>query len=161
MNKGKTIAAGVAAVMAAGALAVPLIAEFEGFAPVGYPDPALGVKLPTACYGATAGIVIGKRYTEQECANMLAADAVAHGLQIAPCLPAELPIETRAAFTSFGFNVGTTAFCRSTLAAKARAGDLAGACAELARWVNAAGKPMAGLIRRRQAERKLCMEGLS
>lgn len=160
MSKGKSIAAGVAAVMAAGALAVPLIAEFEGFVPVGYPDPALGVKLPTACYGATAGIVIGKRYSEQECANMLAADAVSHGLQIAPCLPPELPIQTRAAFTSFGFNVGTSAFCKSTLASKARAGDLAGACAELAKWVSAGGKPMAGLIRRRQAERKLCLEGL-
>lgn len=160
MSKGKSIAAGVAAVMAAGALAVPMIAEFEGFVPVGYPDPALGVKLPTACYGATTGIVIGKRYTEQECANMLAADAVSHGLQIAPCLPPELPIQTRAAFISFGFNVGTSAFCKSTLAAKARAGDLAGACAELARWTRAGGREMAGLIRRRQAERKLCMEGL-
>lgn len=160
MSKAKTIAAGVAAVMAAGALAVPMIAEFEGFVPVGYPDPALGVKLPTACYGATAGVVIGRRYTEQQCANMLAADAVKHGLEIAPCLPAEMPIETRAAFTSFGFNVGTAAFCGSTLARKARAGDLPGACAELARWVNAGGKPMAGLIRRRNAERKLCMEGL-
>jgi lysozyme len=161
MSKAKTIAAGVAGVLAAGALAVPMIAEFEGFVPVGYPDPALGVKLPTACYGATAGIVIGKRYSEQECANMLAADALRHGLEIAPCLPAELPIETRAAFTSFGFNVGTTKFCASSLSRKARAGDLPGACAELAKWVYGGGKPMAGLIRRRQAERKLCMEGLS
>ncbi len=160
MSKGKSIAAGVAAVMAAGALAVPLIADFEGFVPVGYPDPALGVKLPTACYGATAGIVIGRRYTEQECANMLAADAVKHGLEIAPCLPADLPIETRAAFTSFGFNVGTGAFCKSTLSRKALAGDLRGACAELSRWTKAGGREMAGLVRRRAAERTLCERGL-
>lgn len=151
----------VAGVLAAAAAAVPLLSEFEGYVPVGYPDPALGVKLPTACYGATKNIVIGKRYTDEQCAAMLAEDAVRHGLEIAPCLPADLPIETRAAFTSFGFNVGANALCKSTLAVKARAGDLKGACAELSRWTKAGGKELPGLVRRRKAERDLCEQGLT
>ena len=151
----------VAAVLGAAALSIGTIATFEGYVPIGYPDPGpLGVKLPTACYGSTTGIIIGKRYSDQECAERLAADAVKHGLQISPCLPDNLPIETRAAFTSFGFNVGTGAFCRSTLSRKALAGDLAGACAELSRWTHSAGREMAGLIRRRKAERALCESGL-
>lgn len=154
------VAKGVAAVLAAAALAVPVIAEFEGYVPVGYPDPALGVKLPTACYGSTKGIVLGRRYTETECANLLAADVVAHGVDISPCLPVDLPIETRAAFTSFGFNVGASKFCASTLSRKARAGDLRGACGELSKWVFAGGVRLKGLERRRAAERELCLRGL-
>lgn len=151
----------VAGVLAAAALAVPTIALFEGKVNVGYPDPGpLGVTLPTACYGSTKGIVLGRRYTDEQCAEMLAADAVKHGLEISPCLPETLPIETHAAFVSFGFNVGTGAFCKSTLSRKARAGDLWGACAELSKWTMSSGRVMRGLVRRRAAERELCEKGL-
>ncbi|ODT86702.1 lysozyme [Phenylobacterium sp. SCN 70-31] len=151
----------LAGVLAASSVAVGTIAAFEGYVPVGYPDPALGVNLPTACYGSTRGVVLGKRYTEQECVGMLADDVVKHGLDIAPCLPETLPLETHAAFVSFGFNVGATKFCASTLSRKARSGDLPGACAELSKWVYAGGQKMRGLVNRRAAERKLCMEGLA
>lgn len=151
----------VAAVLAAAALAVPGIAIHEGYVPVGYPDPGVGVALPTACYGHTGpGVVIGQRYSEEQCASWLAQDAVAHGLDIAACLPEELPTQTRAAFTSFGFNVGSAKFCASTLARKARAGDLRGACDELRRWTFAGGRQLPGLIRRRERERALCLSGL-
>jgi lysozyme len=104
--------------------------------------------------------VIGKTYDDQKCAELLAQDAVKHGLDIAKCLPDELPTETRAAFISFGFNVGSAKFCASTLAAKARAGDLRGACAELSRWTTAGGKTLPGLVKRRATERALCERGL-
>lgn len=151
----------VAAVLAAAAVAVPTIAVYEGKVNFGYADPGpRGVTLPTACYGSTKGIVLGKRYTDQECAEKLAADAVTHGLDIAPCLPEALPVKTRAAFISFGFNVGTAAFCKSTLSKKALAGDLRGACAELSKWDRSGGVVMKGLTRRRVAERALCEDGL-
>lgn len=149
----------VAAVLAAAAVAVPTIAVWEGSKNVGYADRLAG-NLPTACFGATKGIVVGKRYTDDECMAMLAQDAVSHGLEISRCLPDELPVRTRAAFTSFAYNVGTGAFCRSTLSRKARAGDLQGACRELDKWVYAGGKRVQGLANRRQAERKLCESGL-
>lgn len=151
----------LSATLAAAAVVVGSIASFEGYIPVGYPDPALGVRLPTACYGSTTGVVLGRRYTEDECNSMLAQDVVKHGLDIAPCLPAELPVETRAAFISFGFNVGAAKFCASTLSRKARAGDLMGACAELSRWTKAGGRELPGLVRRRAAERAMCERGLA
>lgn len=160
MSRVKTISAA----LAAASVAVGTIATFEGYVPTGYPDPALGVSLPTACWGSTKGVVIGRRYSEQECMAMLADDVVKHGLDIAPCLPEGLPLETHAAFVSFGFNVGTGAFCKSTLSRKAKAGDLAGACAELSKWnkarVNGTLTVMRGLDRRRKAERELCEKGL-
>lgn len=159
MSKGRAIAASVAAILAATAVAVPTIAEFEGFVPVGYSDP---IGKTTSCLGHTGpDAVLGRRYSDQECAAQLTADAVKHGLDIAPCLPAELPVETRAAFISFGFNVGAAKFCGSTLSRKARAGDLRGACAELSRWTRAGGKELPGLVKRRKAERQLCEEGLA
>lgn len=151
----------VATALAAASIAIGTIATHEGYVPVGYPDPGVGVKLPSACYGHTGGVVIGKRYTEAQCTDWLAADAVAHGLQIGPCLPDELPVKTRAAFISFAFNVGGPRFCGSTLARKAKAGLTKEACDELPKWIYAGGKVLPGLVRRRAAERSLCLEGLS
>lgn len=157
---GARLAARVAAVLGAAGLAAPLIAEFEGYEPVGYADPAPG-RFETVCFGHLQAGVLGKRFDEAACLRLLAEDAAAHGLEVDRCLgDAALPAETRAAFTSFAFNVGGAKFCGSTLAAKARGGDLAGACAELSRWTYAGGKPLPGLVRRRAAERALCEKGL-
>lgn len=149
--------------MGAGALAITAtIAVFEGKVNVGYADPGpRGVTLPTACYGSTKGIVLGKRYTDDECAAMLADDVLKHGLEIAPCLPDTLPTETRAAFTSAAFNLGARTFCSSSMSRKALAGDLPGACAALDLYVFASGRRMPGLVRRRAAERALCLKGLT
>ena len=138
-------------------MAVPLIASWEGLEHIGYVD-LVGVK--TACWGSTRNVIVGKRYAEQECLERLATDTVEHGIKIEACIAVPLPAETRAAFISFAFNVGVTAFCGSTLVKKANAGDLPGACVELDRWVMAGGKRVKGLINRRAAERAMCERGL-
>ena len=61
------------------------------------------------------------------------------------------------AFVSFAYNVGSGAFCSSTLVRKLNAGDYEGACNELPRWVYAGGRKLQGLVNRREAERKLCL----
>lgn len=154
--KGSTLAA----VLAACAIASPFVIASEGWVNKAYPDPARGWSLPTACVGSTRGIEKGRTYSDAECEAKLGADLLEHGLDIAPCLPAELPAQTRAAFISFGFNVGAKALCTSTLSRKALAGDLPGACAELDRWVYANGKKYPGLVTRRREERALCEAGL-
>lgn len=148
----------VAAVLSAAALAVPVIATHEGWIKVGYRDP---VGIPTACYGHTGGIQLGRAYTDAECGQFLAEDALKHGMDIARCLPDDVPAQTRAAFTSFAFNVGAPKFCASTMATKARAHDFRGACAELSKWIYAGGKVLPGLVKRRAAERAYCESGLT
>ena len=59
------------------------------------------------------------------------------------------------AMASLAFNIGVTAFANSTLARKHRAGDRAGAAEEFLRWNRAGGRPLAGLTRRRRAERRM------
>jgi lysozyme len=67
------------------------------------------------------------------------------------------------AFVKFSYNVGSGAFCNSTMVRLLNAGDYAGACAQFDRWTMFQGKDCRvrangcyGLVVRRQAERALC-----
>jgi len=59
------------------------------------------------------------------------------------------------AVVSFSFNVGLDQFADSTLLKKLNAGDYAGAANEFQRWNKGGGKVLPGLVKRREAERKL------
>jgi len=59
----------------------------------------------------------------------------------------------------FAYNIGSDALCKSTLMRKLNAGDYAGACNEMTKWVYAGGRKVQGLVNRREAERKLCLGG--
>ncbi len=135
------------------ALAIPLVAHFEGYVPWVYRDP---IGRLAACYGHDdQAMTPGKRFTAAECKAMLDEDLLKHAEAI-DCIKRPLTDGQKAAFLSFAFNVGNKAFCGSTLVRKANAGDMAGACAELSRWTLAGGKELPGLVRRRAAERAVC-----
>lgn len=155
---GAVAAKRVAAVLAAAAVASPLVVEFEGWVLRGYRDP---VGIVTACAGDTNNVTLGKAYTEDECQRRLALVLVDHGLDIAPCINAQLPVEIHAAALSFAYNVGASKACASTMFRKLNARDFRGACAEFSRWTYAGGRQLPGLVRRRAAERALCESGLN
>lgn len=146
-----------AAILAACAVCAPLVQEFEGRVLKPYLDP---VGILTVCDGETSGIIPGKVYTPAECDAMLAKSLVVHGSGIADCIRVDIPLYTRGAFTSFGYNVGVSAFCNSTANKKLNAGDTAGACAELSKWIYAKGRVLPGLVKRRAKERAMCEKGL-
>jgi len=135
---------------------VALVSYFEGRELIGYFDP---VGIPTVCYGHTATAVVGQQRTSEECEQLLAQDLGFALAAVDKQLPS-LPPLTRAALGSFVFNVGAGNFNSSTLLRKAKSGDLVGACSELPRWVYAGGRQLTGLVRRRAAERELCLRGL-
>ena len=138
----------------AAALAVPLVMQWEGYVPWVHRDP---IGRLAVCYGHDdQTLTPGKRYTAQQCQDMLAEDLAAHA-QALDCIKVPLTDGQKAAFVSFAFNVGNQAFCRSTLARKANQGDMRGACAELSRWTLAGGKELPGLVRRRAAEQAMCL----
>lgn len=143
----------------AGALtiAVPLVGYFEGRNLLAYLDP---VGIPTICDGITHGVELGQTATDAECDSLLAAELGAAITSVDHLSKQPQPDTRRAALGSFVFNVGAGAFAGSTLLRKLNAGDIAGACAELSRWVYAKGRTLAGLIKRRAAERQLCEVGL-
>ena len=137
----------------AAALAVPLVMQWEGYVPWVHRDP---IGRLAVCYGHDdQSLTPGKRYTAQQCQDMLAEDLAAHA-QALDCIKVPLTDGQKAAFVSFAFNVGERQFCASTLARRVNAGELPDACAELSRWVFAGGKQLPGLVKRRAAERALC-----
>lgn len=150
MNKGK-IAGGVIAA------AIGLVAAWEGRSLVAYADP---VGVPTICEGYTHGVKLGDVATPAQC-DALTEQEVRKALAVVDgSMPGQLPDGVRVALASFVYNVGSGAYGGSTLLRKLRAGDLAGACNQLPRWVYAGSKKLRGLERRREAERKICLSGL-
>lgn len=140
------------------ALAVPLVMLYEGTVLQSYRDP---INKITACVGHTGPeLRMGQRYTRQQCEDMLYGDLLKH-TDALDCIKPPMTDGQKAAFLSFAFNVGNKAFCDSTLARKANAGDMPGACAELSRWTRAGGRELPGLVKRRAAERELCERGLT
>lgn len=63
-----------------------------------------------------------------------------------------------AAYVSLAFNIGVSAFCESTVARKANAGDRSASCKAILMWVYAGGRKIQGLVNRRNAEYRLCMK---
>ena len=156
----KTITAGVASISLAGSIAIQTVGGFEGLRLYAYKDV---VGIWTACYGETKGIKPGMKFSKEECNNMLVDSLIEHEHGMRKCLanPDGLPVKTYVAGLSLTYNVGIGAFCKSTMRKKLNAGDLRGACEELMKWTKAGGRVIKGLVNRRVAERKLCLEGLS
>lgn len=112
----------------------------------------------TACDGHTGrDIVIGKRYTDKECDNLLLKDLQPAKKTVDTLVKAPIGEYQRAALYSFVFNVGSDAFSKSTLLRKLNKGDQAGACEEMRRWVYAGGMKWKGLQNRREMERSTCL----
>lgn len=138
---------------AAAALAVSLVTAWEGYKPMAYADP---IGRMAICWGHDDQTLLrGTVYTRARCEALLAEDLSKHADAL-KCIKTPLTDGQRAAFVSFAYNVGATQFCGSTLVRLANAGNLAGACAQLDRWVFAGGKRLQGLANRRAAERKAC-----
>jgi lysozyme len=116
----------------------------------------------TYCTGATEDAQWGKTYSPAECAAQLDRDLERHAAGIAKCVNMDrLTDGQRVAFVDAAFNIGVPAFCGSSMARKANVGDMRGACDALLLWNRVGGREVAGLTKRRQRERELCLKGLT
>lgn len=140
------------------ALAAAIITPWEGTKLYSYQD-AVGVW--TICAGHTGTAGPNQLATPEQCDRLLKSDMGVALAAVDRVIDTPLPDKTKAAFVSFTFNVGAGNLQSSTLARKANAGDLVGACKELSRWVYAGGQRLRGLVNRRAEERAICLEGVS
>lgn len=153
-------AAGLASIVGAAAAAALLafVPVQEGRRLATYRD--IGGVL-TYCDGATADAQAGRMYTPAECDARLDRDLERHAAGIAQCMPMDrLTDSQKVAFVDAAYNIGVAAFCASSMARRANAGDMAGACDALLSWNRVGGREVAGLAKRRQRERALCRQGL-
>ena len=142
------------------ALATPFIAKWEGVRLEAYKD-VVGVE--TICFGDTHGVQSGDTATMDECVSRLQEDVETFYADIATCITNPgIPAGVQASMLELAYNVGSPKVCRSTMMRKANAGDYAGACSELRRWVMAGGRRFPGLSNRRaDSKQSLCLRNVS
>lgn len=152
MSLKKRLAAGALSLSAAGLLA---IASYEGYRGEAYiPVPG---DVPTIGFGSTEGVKMGDTITVPRALERLSRDVGNAESAIGMCVTVPLTQGEYDAYTSFSYNVGTKAFCTSTLVRKLNSGDYEGACSELKRWVYAGGRKVDGLVTRREKEYAMCV----
>lgn len=136
--------------------ALSLIKQFEGCKLDAYPDPGSGGDPWTIGWGSTGeGIRKGLRWTQAQADQALAADVAKFASGVDQLVTSPTKAHQRGALISLSYNIGLGALKGSTLLRKHNAGDYAGAAAEFGKWNRAGGKVMAGLTRRRDAERSV------
>lgn len=130
-----------------------LITEFEGRRLKAYRD---SVDILTIGFGHTGpDVQLGQTITAERAAELLRRDVSRFEAAVKNATTVPLTQGQFDAMVSFSFNVGPGALHRSTLLRMVNAGDFAGAAKQFQRWNKAGGKVLAGLTRRRVAERAI------
>lgn len=110
----------------------------------------------TIGFGTTEGVKPGDKITPPQAVARALQDVGKFEGAVKQCVKVPLHQGEYDAYISLSYNIGSGAFCGSTLARKLNAGDYAGACAEILRWDRFKGQPLRGLTLRRQAEHRKC-----
>ena len=138
---------------------VELIKRFEGCKLNAYLDP---IGIPTIGYGSIMWpdgkrVKLGQKITLQQAEDMLKWEIDIKAKPVNSLL-AKVAVNQNQfdALISFAYNLGIGALTRSTLLKKVIANPCdASIRDEFNKWVNAGGKKLAGLVRRRKAEADL------
>lgn len=112
--------------------------------------------VPTIGFGTTEGVKMGDTITPPKALVRALQDVNKFEGALKQCVHVPLHQYEYDVYVSMSYNVGTAAFCKSTLVAKLNAEDYAGACAELSRWIYSGGRVVQGLVNRRAEERAKC-----
>lgn len=129
-----------------------LLKSFEGLRLKAYLD-AVGVW--TIGYGTTRGVRPGMQITEAEAEAFLRDDLRKFEQAVASSIQVPLDSDQFSALVSFTYNVGAGALASSTLRRVLNQSNYSAAAEEFLRWNKGGGRVLAGLTRRRRAERAL------
>ena len=133
-----------------------LIKRFEGVRLIAYDD---GVGVWTIGVGHTKGVKPGDVATAEQVDQWLREDAQEAEQAVNRLVRAPLSQAQFDALVSFVFNLGAGALERSTLLKRLNGRDYDAAANEFLRWNIAGGRVLAGLTKRRIAERMLFLTG--
>jgi lysozyme len=147
--------------------AVALAKASESLRLVAYPDQGTGAEPWTIGWGHTNGVYEGMSITVQQAEEFLAADIAEAAATVLRAVTVPLSQGELDALTDFVFNIGPGKLGvkdgfvtlkrggQSTLLRLINAGQKQAAAEQFKFWVMANGKPLAGLITRRAAEKQL------
>ena len=111
----------------------------------------------TIGFGTTGGVKPGDTTTPERALVRSLADVQKFDGALKQCVTVPLHQHEYDAYLQLSYNIGSGAFCRSTLVRKLNAGDYAGACQQILVWDKFKGQPLRGLTLRRQREYAECM----
>lgn len=141
-------------------MAIDLAKQFEGCSLTAYPDAAYGWKVPSVGYGATGpGICENTVWTQAQAEADLTYRMKGVGAHIDDVVTVPLTDEQKGALCALAYNIGLGAFSRSTLLAMVNVNHMQGAADQFPLWNKADGVVLAGLVKRRDAERALFLLG--
>ena len=126
----------------------------------GYSDRAITpVKgdVPTIGFGTTDGVRMGDTITPPKALARALTDVQKFEGALKRCVRVPLHQHEYDAYTSLTYNIGSGAFCGSTLVRLLNDGKYEDACAQILRWDRFKGQPLRGLTLRRQREYQQCM----
>jgi GH24 family phage-related lysozyme (muramidase) len=173
LTRGQKVGGSIVVAGATLAAASPALLDFlgrwEGAAEyVVYADKLAG-GLPTVCKGltlhiTTTPIIVGQRWTPEQCEAEERAAVIKVQTQIAPCFKVAPPQSVFNMATSHAWNFGAARTCGSGAMQAWNRGDWATGCRRISRgddgqmvWVYAGGKFVKGLANRRAAETAQCL----
>ena len=113
--------------------------------------------VPTIGFGTTKDVKLGDRITPELAVARAHRDVQLFEGAIKSCVTVPLTQYEYDAYTSLAYNIGSGAFCRSTLVRILNEGRYEEACQQILRWDKFQGKPLAGLTKRRQEEYRKCI----
>ena len=149
----------------AATLLLAVVPQFEGTKYTAYKDIA---GIWTVCQGDTRDVHAGLIETPEGCRQRLESQLTAHAsgvLQCTPRLTEEGHDNQKVAAVSLAYNIGVAAYCKSSVDRNFDKGDWVNGCNALMAWnkarVNGQLRPVQGLTTRRNAERTICLKGLT
>jgi lysozyme len=131
------------------------IMRMEGCKLEAYPDPGTGGEPWTIGVGHTGGVQPGDTCTEDQAREWLKQDAGKAEDCVNGLVNVDMKQNEFDAMVSLCFNIGCRNFRQSTLLKLINGGEYAKAAEEFLRWNFANHQVMAGLTRRREAEREM------
>lgn len=135
---------------------IDLIKNFEGCRLTAYRCPA---NILTIGYGHTGSdVVTGQKITQEQAEKLLKSDLLVHCNNVSRLVKAPLTQNQFDALVSFEFNVGYGNFASSTMLKLLNQKKYREAAAQFDRWVYANRKVLAGLVKRRAAEKALFLQ---
>ena len=150
---------GVKVIAVAAAVSLPMISQWEGFESHPYYD---SVGVLTVGYGETENVE-NREYSHAEALELLAVRVQEdYYTPISECSKnwESYPLSAKASATSLAYNIGTNAYCASSIRKLFDKGKFYEGCKFFHKYKFAGGKVLRGLVNRRAAEAEFCLSGL-
>lgn len=112
--------------------------------------------IPTIGFGTTNGVKLGDKTTPTQALSRAMVDIQKFEGAVKSCVQVPLTQGEYDAYISLSYNIGSSAFCNSTLVKRLNQSEYTLACQEILKWNRFQGKELAGLTKRRQEEYLKC-----